>query len=675
MTARASARRVNLIGLGALVAGLLSILSTGAAEARRVALVIGNSGYQNVSTLTNPANDAAAIAETLRAIGFDAVEEARDLDQTAFRKALRTFTSAAAGAETALIYYAGHGVEVDGRNFLVPVDAILSEATDTEFEAIPLESLRTAVSGASNLRLVILDACRNNPFKLESADGTRSIGRGLARVEPGANEVVAYAAREGTVAADGEGGNSPYATSLIKHLKRPGLDVRLMFGEVRDEVMQATGKKQEPFIYATLGGKPVTLSDAPAETAPADAPAAAADTAPAETGQSPNEKRAADAWITVKDTTSVAILKAYIAKFEGTVFADLAAARLAEIEGGAAPSTAEPTPPESEVAAAEPVANAAAAPETEEIEPVTIEPVIRPVGKWAEGAALVGSTLWVAESGQRSLVALDLKGKTVAHPKVGRLPVAVEASDDGFVYSVQNTDKTLWVKAPKESKGGIIADLGECPQDLAVSENAAWVLSWPDCSSANARVIRVDKRNGRLRQSDLLGEWGETVTVAHGRIWVGHVRGGKISIVDPETLVASPLDIGDMAVWDITGNGQSVVAGGRVGEDNARGLVMTIDPQTGQGVSTRELSQMVQRVAADDEHVVAASLDGTLTVMDAGTLIIQRIITLTTGPFRPSDLIISGDQLIVVAQQLGGENGAVLVVNGWRPAPVAGTGD
>ena len=258
MAARASARRVNLIGLGVLVACLVSILSTGAAEARRVALVIGNSGYQNVSTLTNPANDAAAIAETLRAIGFDAVEEARDLDQTAFRKALRTFTSAAAGAETALIYYAGHGVEVDGRNFLVPVDATLSEATDTEFEAIPLESLRTAVSGASNLRLVILDACRNNPFKLESADGTRSIGRGLARVEPGANEVVAYAAREGTVAADGEGGNSPYATSLIKHLKRPGLDVRLMFGEVRDEETARTAMQAAMtghLVFSTVHAK------------------------------------------------------------------------------------------------------------------------------------------------------------------------------------------------------------------------------------------------------------------------------------------------------------------------------------------------------------------------------------------------------------------------------------
>ncbi len=176
---------------------------------------------------------------------------------------MRKFTSAAQGADTAVVYYAGHGVEVDGRNYLVPVDASLAQATDAEFEAIPLDNVRTAVSGANSLRLVILDACRNNPFKLVSTDGKRSIGRGLARVEPGANEVIAYAAREGTVASDGSGeANSPYAKSLVKYLKQPGLEIRLLFGEVRDEVMAATGKQQEPFIYGTLGGQPIVLNAA-----------------------------------------------------------------------------------------------------------------------------------------------------------------------------------------------------------------------------------------------------------------------------------------------------------------------------------------------------------------------------------------------------------------------------
>src|SRR5207244_8162953 len=118
----------------------------------------------------------------------------------------------------AVVYFAGHGVEVDGRNYLVPTDATLAKATDVDFEAVSLDAVRTAVSGASKLRLVILDACRNNPFKLASSDGKRSVNRGLARIDPGANELIAYAARKGTVASDGGGGggggNSPYAAAL-----------------------------------------------------------------------------------------------------------------------------------------------------------------------------------------------------------------------------------------------------------------------------------------------------------------------------------------------------------------------------------------------------------------------------------------------------------------------------
>src|SRR5690606_8517938 len=139
--------------------------------------------------------------KALREIGFDEVTLKQDLDQRGLLRALKEFSDLAAGADVALIYYAGHGVEVDGRNYLVPTDAALAKAADVEFEAVLLDNARTAVSGATKLRLVILDACRNNPFKLASADGKRNVGRGLSRVEPGSNELVAYAAREGTLAS------------------------------------------------------------------------------------------------------------------------------------------------------------------------------------------------------------------------------------------------------------------------------------------------------------------------------------------------------------------------------------------------------------------------------------------------------------------------------------------
>ena len=138
-----------------------------------------------------------------------------------------------------MVFYAGHGIEVDGRNFLVPVDARLASDQDVEFEAIPLELVSRAVSRASGLRLVVLDACRENPLavSMQRAGATRSIGRGLARVEPSGETLVAYAAKEGTVAADGEGRNSPYSAALLRHLEEPGLEVGLMFRRVRDAVL------------------------------------------------------------------------------------------------------------------------------------------------------------------------------------------------------------------------------------------------------------------------------------------------------------------------------------------------------------------------------------------------------------------------------------------------------
>ena len=236
------------------------VTGSNAAAENRVALVIGNSKYSAVSELANPRKDAIAVGKVLRDIGYD-VQVVEDLDQNGLLRALKEFSDLSIGAEISVVYYAGHGVEVGGRNYLVPTDAVLSKATDVEFEAVPLDSVRTAVSAASELRVVILDACRNNPFKLESADGTRSVHRGLSRVEAGSNELVAYSAREGTLASDGTGtGNSPYATAFLKYLAEPGLEVRLLFGGVHDEVKRATANAQEPVLYSSLGRKELYLN-------------------------------------------------------------------------------------------------------------------------------------------------------------------------------------------------------------------------------------------------------------------------------------------------------------------------------------------------------------------------------------------------------------------------------
>ena len=206
----------------ALAVGLVAVTSPSEAI-ERVALVIGNSAYANVPALANPLNDASDIGDALDRLGFS-VTRIENADQAALRQSLQEFQRAASASDIAVVFYAGHGIEVDQRNFLVPVDARLVSDQDIEFETVPLELVSRAMSRASKLRLVVLDACRDNPFaiRMQRAGATRSIGRGLARVEPPGETLVAYAAKEGTVASDGAGRNSPYSAALLATWKSPG---------------------------------------------------------------------------------------------------------------------------------------------------------------------------------------------------------------------------------------------------------------------------------------------------------------------------------------------------------------------------------------------------------------------------------------------------------------------
>ncbi|WMT79724.1 caspase family protein [Bradyrhizobium sp. Ash2021] len=264
--------------LGAIVLSIFSIwlLSEPAFAEKRVALVIGNSGYQNVARLTNPANDAAAIAAMLKRAGFDSVETRYDLKAADMRRALRDFGSKTRDADVAVIYYAGHGIELDGNNYLIPVDATLETDTDVLDETFALDRVLVAAEPARQLRLVILDACRDNPFakSMKRTLGSRAIGRGLAKVEPSSpNTMIAFAAKAGSTASDGDSKNSPFATALVNHLAKPGLDLRKAFGFVRDDVLKATNNAQEPFVYGSLGGNDVTLvpaAPAPTMAAPTD---------------------------------------------------------------------------------------------------------------------------------------------------------------------------------------------------------------------------------------------------------------------------------------------------------------------------------------------------------------------------------------------------------------------
>jgi len=227
------------------------------ASERRVALVIGNSAYAHVGTLKNPANDARTIASALKRSGFTDIMEHYDVGLLPMAAALKEFGDRAANADWAVIYFAGHGIEIGGVAYLIPIDAKIEKDSHIADEAVPLDRMLQKAESAKKLRLVILDACRNNPFATRmarSGSSTRSIGQGLPALEPEGDVLVAYATKHGTTAMDGEGENSPYALALAQNLPAPDIDVRVMFGRVRDTVRKTTNNKQEPYTYGSVGG-------------------------------------------------------------------------------------------------------------------------------------------------------------------------------------------------------------------------------------------------------------------------------------------------------------------------------------------------------------------------------------------------------------------------------------
>lgn len=252
-------------------------LASGSAQAeKRVALVMANSAYKNVPKLRNPVNDAALVGGMFKKAGFEWVDIRTDLNGAEMRKALRDFGARAREADVAIIYYAGHGIEFDGTNYLIPTDATLETDSDVLDETVALDRALFAVEPAKQLRLIILDACRDNPFArtMKRTLASRGIGRGLAKVEPTSpNTMIAYAAKAGSTASDGDAKDSPFAIALVDRLPTPGLDLRKAFGFVRDDVLKTTGYQQEPYVYGSLGGDDVPLVAAkPAATGPQASP-------------------------------------------------------------------------------------------------------------------------------------------------------------------------------------------------------------------------------------------------------------------------------------------------------------------------------------------------------------------------------------------------------------------
>jgi uncharacterized caspase-like protein len=237
-----------------------AVLSDAARAEKRVALVIGNGAYQNAPALTSPAGDANAIADLLRKNGFDTVEVKTDIGNTDFKRLIREFSSVARDADVAAVYFTGHGVDIGGKNYLLPVDVKLASDLDAEDEAVSLDRVMRMLDGAKRLRVVLLDAARDNPFARSMQRTKGAAATGLARFEPDADDVfIVYAARPGTLAEETPGDRSAFAAALLKNLAVPGRDLRTAIGFARDDVVKATGGKQEVLLVGAFGGRALAL--------------------------------------------------------------------------------------------------------------------------------------------------------------------------------------------------------------------------------------------------------------------------------------------------------------------------------------------------------------------------------------------------------------------------------
>ncbi len=238
-----------------LIPSVVLLLSGLAEAATRVALVIGNGNYEHANVLPNPANDAADVDAALTHAGFS-VTRLVHANKDKMEKALAAFAARAANSDMAVLFFAGHGMELGGVNYLIPVDATLDYEVTAPLQTLKLPDVMDVV-GTSRLGIVFLDACRDNPLvnKMVRRNGDRTAYRGLARIEPLGNLQVVFAARDGSRAQDGKGRNSPFTSALLEGLRTPGIELRELWGDVRERVLADTGQQQEPYIYGPPLGR------------------------------------------------------------------------------------------------------------------------------------------------------------------------------------------------------------------------------------------------------------------------------------------------------------------------------------------------------------------------------------------------------------------------------------
>jgi uncharacterized caspase-like protein len=347
-------RRLGLLLI--IMATAMSGVASQASAESRIALVIGNGGYQSMPALANPPNDAGLIAAALREIGFEVLEHT-DLDQLAMKRSIQEFGRRLedAGEDTVgLFYFAGHGVQANGVNYLIPIAARIEREPDLEIEAIPLDwVLLQAESARNRMNILVLDACRDNPI----SRSVRSAQRGFTAVDAPRGTLIAYATSPGDVALDGTGRTSPYTEALAETIRQPGLVAETAFRTVRVKVMEATGERQVPWENSSLTGAFYFNPTEQTEVAALPAPEPQEQERPstettARGGPDPVELLF---WDSIKEEDSPALYRSYLERYPDGIFATIARERLRELTRPAPTPAPAPAPDEEKEVAAAPV--------------------------------------------------------------------------------------------------------------------------------------------------------------------------------------------------------------------------------------------------------------------------------------------------------------------------------
>lgn len=303
-------------------------------------------------------------------------------------------------------------------------------------------------------------------------------------------------------------------------------------------------------------------------------------------------------------------------------------------------------------------------------EEIRLTPTVWPVGKWPEGMAFDGNFLWVAESGQRTLAHLNPDTGAIAERvNSGRLPVGMATNPQtGDVFAEVATDQTI-VRFSRGAKGGKFVSLPDYPNGIVADETAVWVLMWIGGSNAQGQVIRYEQRSGSSSKSELLGDAVSNIGKAGSGIWVNQAKldTTQLNLLDPATLQRRQTVTFNGFFPSLAATEKSIVMAG--GEWDVSGSVLRVDPSTMQETARQQLpGEFLYKVAANEDFVVAAGYKGTLWILDSDDLTLRRTIHLDWGPFRPASLLIDGEILYIAAHEGVGENGSILVVEGWAPA-------